>query len=49
MITLLFFLSGQSLSPSLMGGGGGGSNWILAAGAWNDSGVWDDGAAWLDS
>jgi hypothetical protein len=51
MITLLFFLSGHSLSPALMGvgGGGGGSSWILASGAWNDSGVWDDDAFWLDS
>ena len=30
------------------GGGGGGSNWILAAGFWNDSGVWDDTANWID-
>lgn len=24
------------------------SNWILAAGTWNDSGVWDDTASWID-
>lgn len=30
-------------------GGGELSNWILALGAWNDSGVWDDAAFWEDS
>jgi hypothetical protein len=23
-------------------------NWILALGAWNDSGVWDDSDVWRD-
>lgn len=27
---------------------GGGPAWILALGAWDDSGVWDDGAVWID-
>ena len=30
------------------GGGGGGDNWILATGFWNDSGVWIDGDNWID-
>lgn len=25
------------------------SNWILALGSWNDSGVWDDTQVWKDS
>lgn len=25
------------------------SNWILAAGVWNDAGVWDDAAKWKDN
>jgi hypothetical protein len=25
------------------------SNWILALGAWNDSGVWDDTDVWKDA
>lgn len=25
-----------------------GSNWILAAGTWDDTGVWDDTANWID-
>lgn len=24
------------------------SNWILADGTWNDSGLWDDAAVWID-
>jgi hypothetical protein len=24
------------------------SNWILAAGAWDDAGVWDDANIWID-
>ena len=24
------------------------SNWILATGFWNDSGVWDDTKLWID-
>lgn len=24
------------------------SNWILAAGTWNDGGEWDDTATWID-
>ena len=24
------------------------SNWILATGFWNDSGVWEDTATWID-
>lgn len=24
------------------------SNWILATGFWNDSGVWDDNSTWID-
>jgi hypothetical protein len=23
-------------------------DWILAAGAWDDTGVWDDAAIWID-
>lgn len=25
------------------------TNWILAFGSWNDSGIWDDTAQWKDS
>lgn len=32
----------------LVPSGGGGSNWILSGGIWNDSGVWDDSASWED-
>jgi hypothetical protein len=41
-----------SAYPLLLGWkrrGGSGSNWILAAGVWNDSGVWEDSATWNDS
>ena len=27
---------------------GGGSNWILTTGFWNDTGIWDDSANWID-
>lgn len=45
LITSGFFI------PTVLSGAasGGGSNWILAAGIWNDSGVWDDTANWKDS
>lgn len=41
---------GQSgLVPVLeVAGGGGGGNWILATGFWNDTGVWGDTAIWMD-
>ena len=29
--------------------GGGGGDWILALGAWNDAGVWDDASNWMDA
>lgn len=29
-------------------GGGGGGEWLLAGGVWNDSGVWDDSSNWMD-
>jgi hypothetical protein len=29
--------------------GGGGGNWLLSTGAWNDSGVWDDASMWKDA
>ena len=31
------------------GGGGGGSDWLLSTGAWNDFGVWDDASMWKDA
>lgn len=30
-------------------GGGGGGDWILANGVWDDAGVWDDSAMWKDA
>jgi hypothetical protein len=35
--------------PSVESGGGGGGDWILADGAWDDAGVWDDAAMWKDA
>jgi hypothetical protein len=41
---------GYQALPFLAGGGGGGAlEWLLAAGAWNDTGVWDDAAVWKDT
>lgn len=34
---------------SLSVGGGGGGDWLLSGGAWNDAGVWDDSASWEDA
>lgn len=33
----------------IVSSGGSSSNWILALGSWNDSGIWDDNALWQDS
>ncbi len=35
-----------ALAPSGLAGG---TPWILANGAWADTGVWDDAASWKDS
>jgi hypothetical protein len=35
--------------PIAATGGGGGGDWLLATGAWNDSGVWDDASNWMDA
>lgn len=41
---------GNALSLALAPSGPpGGTPWILANGAWNDTGVWDDAASWKDS
>lgn len=42
---------GHSLSLALapLGPVVAGTPWILAGGAWNDTGVWDDAASWKDS
>ena len=41
---------GHALSLSLAPQGAcGGVPWILANGAWNDTGVWDDAGSWEDS
>lgn len=29
-------------------GGGGGGNWILQTGVWDDTGVWNDTSNWID-
>jgi hypothetical protein len=39
---------GHALSLALAPMGPGGPAWILANGAWNDTGVWDDAADWKD-
>lgn len=31
---------------AVVAAGGGGSNWILTTGFWDDAGVWDDSATW---
>jgi hypothetical protein len=51
----VFILTGTLIDadasePVQVGGGGGGAlEWLLAAGAWNDTGVWDDAAVWKDT
>jgi len=40
---------GHALSLALATTGPSGQPWILANGAWTDTGLWDDTAVWKDS
>jgi hypothetical protein len=37
------------LSQAFIAAASGSEAWILALGAWNDTGVWDDSNVWKDS
>lgn len=39
----------HSLSLAMASKGPGGPPWILANGAWNDTGLWNDAASWKDA